>query len=414
MTSSTLLSHRIGESIYTILEESGDSPKLKAGKIQFGITMLLGILNGLIFAFVYAAFNETGFAFILCLLAFITLVILVLLRYKVIRFDQAQNIYLATNMLGNFLGTLALGGIANSTGVFLYILGSPLGKITGNTREFLRWFSGSIGLIILEVILHPVLRTSNNIPPGVSAILWGVNFIVVCGFIFGNLVTLLKQRDTALEELGAEKIISETLLLNVLPKKVADQLKQNPGTIAETYDAVTIIFADIVGFTPLSTQLDPTEMISLLNAIYTKFDALSEKYQVEKIRTIGDNYMAASGVPEPNERHAYNIAMMALEMQEHARELTAYNGFKILFRIGINTGPVIAGIVGKKKFQYDIWGDAVNTASRMETYGEAGKIQVAQTTYELLKDAFILEPRGIQTIKGKGQMKTWFLIGIRE
>ena len=414
MTSSTSLSHRIGESIYTILEESGDSPKLKAGKIQFGITMLLGILNGLVFALVYAAFNETGFAFILCLIAFITLVILGLLRYKLIRFGQAQNIYLATNMLGNFLGTLALGGIANSTGVFLYILGSPLGKITGNTREFLRWFSGSIGLIILEVFLHPMLRTSNNIPPGVSAILWGVNFIVVCGFIFGNLVTLLKQRDTALEELGAEKIISETLLLNVLPKKVADQLKQNPGTIAETYDAVTIIFADIVGFTPLSTQLDPAEMISLLNAIYTKFDALSEKYQVEKIRTIGDNYMAASGVPEPNERHAYNIAMMALEMQEHAKGLAAYNGFKLLFRIGINTGPVIAGIVGKKKFQYDIWGDAVNTASRMETYGEAGKIQVAQTTYELLKEAFILEPRGIQNIKGKGQMNTWFLIGIQE
>lgn len=414
MTSSIILSRRIGESIYTILEESGDSPKLKAGKIQFGITMLLGILNGLVFAFVYAAFKEMVFVFILFLLAFITLLLFILLRYKLIRFVQAQNIYLATNMLGNFLGTLALGGIANSTGAFLFILGSPLGKITGNTREFLRWFSGSIGFIILEVLLHPVLRTSNNIPPGASAILWGINFIVVCGFIFGNLVTLLKQRDTALEELGAEKIRSETLLLNVLPKKVADQLKQKPGTVAEAYDAVTILFADIVGFTPLSTQLGPTEMIDLLNEIYTTFDTLAEKYQVEKIRTIGDNYMAASGVPEPNERHAHNIAMMALEMQEHASGLTVNHGFNIRFRIGINTGPVIAGIVGKKKFQYDIWGDAVNTASRMETYGEAGKIQVAQTTYELLKDAYILEPRGIQNIKGKGPMNTWLLIGVRE
>ncbi len=263
------------------------------------------------------------------------------------------------------------------------------------------------------MILQPTLRSENSIPPGASTVLWGINFIVVCGFIFANITTLLRQRDTALEELDAEKEKSEHLLLNILPQKVADQLKQETGTIAEAYQSVTILFADIVGFTPLSTQLDPTEMIDLLNEVYTEFDTLSEKYSVEKIRTIGDNYMAASGVPEPNKDHAHNIARIALEMQQHASEISSTKGFSIRFRIGINTGPVLAGIVGKKKFQYDIWGDAVNTASRMESYGEAGKIQVSETTYQLIKDDFILEPRGTLQIKGKGEMQTWFLTGTR-
>jgi guanylate cyclase len=317
-------------------------------------------------------------------------------------------------MFGNFLGTLALGGIANSTGVFLFGLGSPFGMITRPTREFVRWFMASIGLVLIETILQPWLRASNNIPLGTGAILWGLNSFIVCGIWFGNIFSLLRQRDTALQELHEEQVRSENLLLNVLPKKIADQLKQEPGTIAEAHEAVTILFADIVGFTPLSTQLNPVEMIGLLNKIYSKFDSFCEKHQAEKIRTIGDNYMVAAGVPESSKDHARNMAKMALEMQAYANELPAQDGHTIQFRIGIHSGPVIAGIVGKKKFQYDIWGDAVNTASRMESHGEAGKIQVSQILYDLLKDEFILEPRGTIDIKGKGPMKTWFLSGRNE
>ena len=408
------LFQRISDSMYSLAMEPEDTPKLKAGKMQFMISMLFGIISGLSFALVYATLTEVVFAFILTLLVFFHISLMILMRLRLIRFSQVHKVYLGSNMFGNFLGTLALGGIANSTGVFLFGLGSPFGMITRPTREFVRWFMASIGLVLMEAILQPWLRASNSIPPGAGAILWGLNSLIVCGIWFGNIFGLLRQRDTALQELHEEQVRSENLLLNVLPKKIADRLKREPGTIAEAHKAVTILFADIVGFTPLTSQLNPVEMIELLNKIYSEFDALSEKYQVEKIRTIGDNYMVASGVPESNEDHARNMARMALEMQAFADKLSIQNEHRIQFRIGIHSGPVIAGIVGRKKFQYDIWGDAVNTASRMESHGEAGKIQVSQTTYEMLKDEFVMKLRGTIDIKGKGPMKTWFLTGGKE
>ena len=408
------LFQRISDSMYSLAMEPDDTPKLKAGKSQFMNSMLFGAISGLTFALVYAALTEVVFAIILTVLVFFHISLMILMRWRLIRFSQVRKTYLGSNMFGNFLGTLALGGIANSTGVFLFGLGSPFGMITRPTREFVRWFMASIGLVLIETILQPWLRARNNIPPGAGAILWGLNSFIVCGIWFGNIFSLLRQRDTALQELHEEQVRSENLLLNVLPKKIADQLKQEPGTIAEAHEAVTIHYADIVGFTPLSTQLNPVEMIGLLNKIYSKFDSFCEKHQAEKIRTIGDNYMVAAGVPESSKDHARNMAKMALEMQAYANELPAQDGHTIQFRIGIHSGPVIAGIVGKKKFQYDIWGDAVNTASRMESHGEAGKIQVSQILYDLLKDEFILEPRGTIDIKGKGPMKTWFLSGRNE
>ena len=408
------LFQRISDSMYSLAMEPEDTPKLKAGKMQFMISMLFGIISGLSFALVYATLTEVAFAIILTVLVFFHISLMILMRLRLIRFSQVHKVYLGSNMFGNFLGTLALGGIANSTGVFLFGLGSPFGMITRPTREFVRWFMASIGLVLMEAILQPWLRASNSIPPGAGAILWGLNSLIVCGIWFGNIFGLLRQRDTALQELHEEQVRSENLLLNVLPKKIADRLKREPGTIAEAHKAVTILFADIVGFTPLTSQLNPVEMIELLNKIYSEFDALSEKYQVEKIRTIGDNYMVASGVPESNEDHARNMARMALEMQAFADKLSIQNEHRIQFRIGIHSGPVIAGIVGRKKFQYDIWGDAVNTASRMESHGEAGKIQVSQTTYEMLKDEFVMKLRGTIDIKGKGPMKTWFLTGSKE
>jgi len=408
------LFQQISDSMYSLAMEPDDTPKLKAGKMQFMISMLFGVISGLSFALVYATLTEVVFAFILTLLVFFHISLMILMRLRLIRFSQVHKVYLGSSMFGNFLGTLALGGIANSTGVFLFGLGSPFGMITRSTREFVRWFMASIGLVLVEAILQPWLRASNNISPGAGAILWGLNSLIVCGIWFGNIFGLLRQRDTALQELHEEQVRSENLLLNVLPKKIADRLKREPGTIAEAHKAVTILFADIVGFTPLTSQLNPVEMIELLNKIYSEFDALSEKYQVEKIRTIGDNYMVASGVPESNEDHARNMARMALEMQAFADKLSIQNEHRIQFRIGIHSGPVIAGIVGRKKFQYDIWGDAVNTASRMESHGEAGKIQVSQTTYEMLKDEFVMKLRGTIDIKGKGPMKTWFLTGGKE
>ena len=216
----------------------------------------------------------------------------------------------------------------------------------------------------------------------------------------------------ALEKVNEEQEKSERLLLNVLPKEIAAILKDEDGIIADNFEAVSIMFADVVGFTPLSTKMSPKDMVELLNEIFSYFDSLIEKYELEKIRTIGDNYMVASGVPRPRGDHAHALAGMALEMNSYLHDNSSSKVNGLQFRIGINSGPVVAGIIGRQKFHYDLWGDAVNTASRMESHGVPGKIQVTQMTYELIQDKFICKPRGTIEVKGKGEMDTWFLEGV--
>lgn len=214
-----------------------------------------------------------------------------------------------------------------------------------------------------------------------------------------------------IEQLAESAQKSEQLLLNILPEPIANQLKQNSSAIAEQFNEVTILFADIVGFTPLSARLKPIEIVSLLNEIFSNFDALAQDLGLEKIKTIGDAYMVAAGLPIPREDHAEAIANMALAMQAAIDRFQTKRGENIQIRIGINTGIVIAGVIGTKKFIYDLWGDAVNIASRMESSGEAGSIQVTEATYERLKDKYIFQKRGVIQVKGKGKMVTYWLLG---
>ncbi|NES18598.1 MAG: PAS domain S-box protein [Symploca sp. SIO3E6] len=220
----------------------------------------------------------------------------------------------------------------------------------------------------------------------------------------------ISARVRAETALRVEKNKSEKLLLNILPQPIAEQLKQLQSSLAQQFDQVTILFADIVGFTPLSSQMPPLELINFLNQIFSAFDKLAEKHGVEKIKTIGDAYMVAGGLPVPQDNHTEAIANMALDMQQAITSIQARQGKSFQIRIGINTGPVVAGVIGIKKFIYDLWGDAVNVASRMESSGVAGKIQVTAATYERLKDKFVLEKRGDILIKGKGEMTTYWLI----
>ncbi|MGD1713096.1 adenylate/guanylate cyclase domain-containing protein [Dapis sp. BLCC M172] len=221
-------------------------------------------------------------------------------------------------------------------------------------------------------------------------------------------ITLRQEAETALH---AEQEKSERLLMNILPEPIAFRLKQDTSAIADYFEESTILFSDIVGFTPLSARISPIELVNLLNQIFSKFDHIAEFYGLEKIKTIGDAYMVASGLPVPKKNHAEAIANMALDMQQEIIKFTTDIGQQFEIRIGINSGPVVAGVIGKKKFIYDLWGDAVNVASRMESSGEAGKIQVTTATYELLKDKYIFEERGIITVKGRGKMVTYWLLG---
>jgi guanylate cyclase len=191
-------------------------------------------------------------------------------------------------------------------------------------------------------------------------------------------------------------------------------LKAGERTIADQHPSASILFADMVSFTPLTNELPPGEMVELLNDIYSQFDTLIENFGAEKIRTIGDNYMIASGLPLPRADHAQALARLALEMNAYVSTLSPIGERRLAFRFGINSGPVIAGVIGHKKFAYDVWGDTVNTASRMESQGEPGKIQITQATYELIRDKFACERHGPVFVKGKGEMETWFLVAAKE
>ncbi len=209
----------------------------------------------------------------------------------------------------------------------------------------------------------------------------------------------------------AEKEKSEQLLLNILPAPIAERLKQGEEVIADSFEDVSVLFADLVNFTPLSTQIKPAELVELLNDVFSVFDELAREYGLEKIKTIGDSYMIVGGVPTPRPDHAEAIADIALDMQNGIARFNALRGEAFQLRIGINTGPVVAGIIGTTKFSYDLWGDTVNIASRMESHGVESGIQVSAATYERLQDTYQFEERGEIPIKGKGKMKTYMLIG---
>ncbi len=223
------------------------------------------------------------------------------------------------------------------------------------------------------------------------------------------------ERTAQLQETNAELKIEQQkcnrLLLNILPESIAHQLKEGHNGIADGFAEVTILFADIVGFTQLSEHIPPGQLVNLLNEIFSAFDQLSEKHGLEKIKTIGDAYMVASGIPVPRNDHAEAIAEMALDMQSELARFNVKNIATLNIRIGINTGPVVAGVIGTKKFIYDLWGDAVNTASRMESHGLPGSIQVTESTYEYLQNKYLFKERGVIQVKGKGEMKTYWLIG---
>ncbi|MEG4916541.1 adenylate/guanylate cyclase domain-containing protein [Microcoleus sp. B7-D4] len=223
-------------------------------------------------------------------------------------------------------------------------------------------------------------------------------------------ITTRKQAEAALR-LEQEK--SDRLLLNVLPQAIADRLKQDQSIIADTFSEVTVLFADIVGFTQISSQISPPELVSLLNDIFSTFDRLAEKHGLEKIKTIGDAYMVVGGLPMPRSDHAEAIAQMALDMQQAIIDFSNTHNQDFSIRIGINSGPVVAGVIGIKKFIYDLWGDTVNTASRMESHGLPGCIQVTSAIYDILQDKYVFESRGAIEVKGKGEMNTYFLTGIK-
>ncbi len=214
--------------------------------------------------------------------------------------------------------------------------------------------------------------------------------------------------------LDGERNKAENLLLNILPQAIAYRLQSGEEVIADKFDNVTVLFADIVGFTKLSMQVSASAIVKILNDLFSRFDVLVAEHQVEKIKTIGDCYMLAAGIPVEEPAHAALAAAMALDMLKELEQYVQETGHDISMRIGIHSGPVVAGVIGIKKFVYDLWGDTVNTASRMESHGVKGKIHCSEVVYEQLHRTHTFEPRGEIEVKGKGMMKTYFLLGAKK
>jgi len=322
-------------------------------------------------------------------------------RYYFFRFSQ-----LILILLLPFFLMLTLGGFVNGSAVVLWALICPLGALLfdGPSRAP-RWFLAFVSLVVLSGFLQPYVGFANNLSSELVIFFFIINLIGVGSLVFLMVFYFVGQKNVFQEK-------SETLLLNILPKEIVAILKNEPRTIADHFEGASILFADVVNFTPLSVTMTPIELVELLNEVFSYFDSLVEKYRLEKIKTIGDCYMVASGVPRPRVDHAQVLTHMALEMRDYVSQ-HEFRGCKLAFRIGLNSGPVVAGVIGRKKFIYDLWGDAVNTASRMESHGQGGIIQITRATYELVKDDFVCEPRGMVNVKGKGEMEVWFVTGQR-
>lgn len=300
----------------------------------------------------------------------------------------------------------AAGGFVAASAVIVWSFLSSVGALVlfGASNGRL-WFVAFCILLIFLTLLDTELQQHAVTLPGLfETVFFFMNLIGPLVVSYLILLYFTMERDEAQE-------LSERLLLNVLPYPIAERLKRNPEMIADEFHSVSILFADIANFTPLSEKITATELVNILGDIFTEIDRIADRYGIEKIKTIGDSYMAVAGLPYPREDHAEAIARMALDMRNNLESHPLCKQHNLVFRIGINTGSVVAGVIGEKKFIYDLWGDAVNTASRMESHGEPGAIQVTRETYEKLKDQFEFQSRGTIFVKGKGEMETFLLKG---
>jgi guanylate cyclase len=316
------------------------------------------------------------------------------------RFSQ-----LLTILILPWLVMLALGGFGPSSMVIIWATLCPLcSLLLEEPRQTMLWIVGFLVLVVLGALLQPWLVPA-PLPQAFVTWFFVLNIGAVTTIIFSLLYYFVGQRNFFQQR-------SESLLLNILPRDVSETLKREQRTIATHHPSASILFADVVNFTPMAAAMTPLELVELLNEVFHCFDSLVDRYGVEKIKTIGDCYMVAAGVPAERADHAAALANLSLDMKE-AIESRTFGGRRLDFRIGINSGPVVAGVIGRKKFIYDLWGEAVNLASRMESHGQAGAIQITRGTYELIKDAFDCRPQIPIMVKGAGYTEVWHIAGRR-
>ena len=396
------------EKISLIGAVPGDTEELRLQKSLLVLSAIPFIIAGASWGIMYIWFNEVTAGIIpLSYSVFSTASLLYFSMtggFRIFRFSQLLLILLLP-----FALMIALGGFVNGSAVILWSLICPLGAMLFEEQnKAWRWLLAFLCLIVLSVYLQPLLRHENNLSVWQINLFFMINMVAVSSLVFMMVWYFVDRRNYFRQR-------SESLLLNILPKEIAEELKNTGAVETKYFEEVTVMFTDFKNFTQITEKLAPAELVSEIDSIFRTYDRIISRHNIEKIKIIGDSYMCAGGLPVANKTHAFDVVSAAVEIQQymlqHLEERKAEGKMVFEIRIGIHTGPVVAGVVGDKKFAYDIWGDTVNIASRMESSGEAGKINISGNTYNLVRDKFKCIYRGKINAKHKGEIDMYFVEG---
>ena len=389
-----------------------DTPDERLRKSALVLSSLLITIFSFIWVGTYAALGLWRSALIPLAYQVASLVGLAFLA-KTKRYGTYRASQVAMFLVLPFLLQWSLGGFVESGAVAIWAFVAPLGALVFyGPRQAIPWFAAFLALVAFSAAIDGVLpEPSKDIPSSVVVAFFALNIAGPSITTFALLEHFVRSRDRAHLRLAAEQERSETLLLSIFPRAIAERLKVSQEVIAERSEEVSVVFADITGFTSVAERLPAEEVVILLDEIFSAFDELVAHHGLEKIKTIGDGYLVAAGIPTPRADHAEAAAHVALAMRQALTELPVASGLNL--RVGIDSGPVVAGVIGRTKFGYDLWGDTVNTASRMQSHAPPGGIQVTERTYRRLEGEFLFERRTGVVVKGKGEMTTYVLLGAR-
>ncbi len=387
-------------------------PATMLSRIILGILVFSETIISVFWIFTLSSLGE-GYAlmaavpYLYIIISYSTLLIF----YRLQRYEYFTFTQLVMLLVMPFFMQWVIGGFEASSGIAIWAILAPVGALLiVGYRQSLPWFGLFVALVGVSWLLNSTFAASAlPIPARLKDLYFAINLLGTATILYIVMSYFQSQKEMVMDTLAEEQKKTEKLLLNVLPASVAIKLKNNDFDNAKDHEAVTIMFADMANFTQISADMTATSLINLLNQVFTRFDDLTEKYSAEKIKTIGDSYMVVSGAPEARADHAEVIVKMALDIKDILAEISISSGKNLKMRIGINSGPAVSGVIGTSKFSYDLWGDTVNVASRMEQYGVPGKIQVTEATYQLLKHKYKFKKRGEIEIKGKGKVTTYFL-----
>ena len=401
--------------------ERGLSPEEKLSGDMLVFSTALMMVASMLWLAIYWSFGQRYSTLIpmVFLLASLCTIVFFLKTRKLPLFCMMQ---LSLFLFTPFVLQWTMGNFVNSSGVSLWALLAPVGAIVIlGTRESVPWFVAYIFMTAMSGMFDYVLQwDTKQLDMRTVAVFFALNFVSISAMVYVLLwyfsrekIKLREAVDAQGRAVSMEKELSDRLLLNILPEPIAIRLKRQETNIADGHADVTVMFADIVNFTHMSEEMSPNETVHLLNDIFSEFDMLAEKHGIEKIKTIGDAYMAAGGLRNVTSQYVDAMADMALQMRAFVARYTAPNGERMSLRVGLATGAVVAGVIGRRKFSYDLWGDTVNVAARMSSEAHPGLIQVDAVTYRRLHNRYAFDEMQQIDVKGKGMMQVYNLLGAK-